>query len=120
MDFQQELPKMHRALVLTSRSEPAEVENIPTPQPTRGSAVVCIIVAGVMSYALKVYEGVRPYTFPTSVVVGSGAIGRIAAVDSNAFLLTPGQLVFFDVTIRGRDDPIGAIFPSAILLAARN
>ncbi|CAM6126640.1 unnamed protein product [Calypogeia fissa] len=53
MDSQQELPKTHRALVLTSRSEPAKVENIPTLQPTPGSAVVRIIVAGVMSYACE-------------------------------------------------------------------
>ncbi|CAM6127296.1 unnamed protein product [Calypogeia fissa] len=114
MGAHQELPKTHRALVLTSRSEPLKVETVPTPQPTPGSAVVRILVAGVMSYAREGYEGIRPYTFPTPLVVGSSAIGRIAAVGPDASLLTPGQLVYFDITIRGRDDPNGAVFLSGI------
>ena len=42
------------------------------------------------------------------LVIGTSAIGRVAAVGSDATLLTPGQLVYVDSTIRGRDDPSAA------------
>lgn len=108
------LPKTHRALVLTSRDKPPTVETIPTPQPTPGSAIVRILASGVMSYAREVYDGTRPYTYPTPLVIGFSAIGRIAAVGPDATLLTPGQLVLIDCTIRGRDDPDSAVFLSGI------
>ncbi|MCJ1376759.1 hypothetical protein MMC20_008004 [Loxospora ochrophaea] len=99
------LPPTHRALVLTSRSQPAEVKTIPTPRPTPGSAVVRVLVSGVLSYSRDIYDGTRAYPFPTPLVIGTGAIGRVAAVGPDATLLTPGQLVYVDLLIRGRDDP---------------
>ena len=36
---------------------------------------------------------------------GYSAVGRIAAVGEDATTLTPGQLVWIDCVIRGRDDP---------------
>lgn len=41
---------------------------------------------------------------PLPLVIGNAAIGRIAAVGPDATKLAVGQLVFFDTTIRGRDD----------------
>ena len=39
------------------------------------------------------------------LVPGTSAIGRIAAIGPDATLLKPGDLVHFDCTIRGRDNP---------------
>ncbi|MCJ1484300.1 hypothetical protein MMC06_004468 [Schaereria dolodes] len=105
MNSQQELPKTHRAIVVTSTEEPPTVRSVPTPQPSPGSAVVQILVASVLPYARDVYNGTRKYPFPRPLVIGSSAIGRVAAVGPDATILTPGQLVLFDSFIRGRDDP---------------
>ncbi|MCJ1474906.1 hypothetical protein MMC13_003566 [Lambiella insularis] len=105
MASQPNLPKTHPALVLSSTSEPPKVQYVPTPQPTPGSAVVRIIVASVLSYSRDIYNGMRPYPFPTPLVIGTSAIGRIAAVGPDATSLTPGQLVHVDCLLRGRDDP---------------
>ena len=111
MTSQQGLPQTHRALVLTSRNEPPKVTTIPTPQPTPGSAIVRVLAANVISYMREVYDGTRPYTFPTPMVTGTSAVGRVAAVGPDATSLKPGQLVLIDSTIHGRDDP------SAIMLS---
>jgi NADPH:quinone reductase-like Zn-dependent oxidoreductase len=99
------LPHTHRVLKLTSRDQPLSVESVPTPKPGPGSAVLRVLVAGVLSYSGDVYSGKKPYPFPTPLVPGSGAIGRIVAVGPDATLLTSGTLVLFDSTIRSRDNP---------------
>jgi threonine dehydrogenase-like Zn-dependent dehydrogenase len=98
------MPKTHRALVLSSPGVPPEVKTIPTPQPTPGSAVVRILVANVAPITRDVYNGTSQKSYPTPLVTGSSAIGRVAAVGPDATLLTPGQLVLVDWVIRGRDD----------------
>ncbi len=105
MSRAQELPKTHRALVLRSTNEPPEVEIIPTPQPTPGSIIVRVLVASVVPYMRDVYNGTRQYPFPMPLVIGSSAIGRIAAVGPDTTFLSPGQLVHVDMFVRGRDDP---------------
>ena len=114
MTAQDDLPKTHRALVLTSRSEPLKVTTVPTPQPTPGSAIVRVLVANVISYMREVYNGTRPYTFPTPMVTGTSAIGRVVAIGPDATSLKPGQLIHIDSTIHGRDDP-SAIMLSGII-----
>lgn len=108
-----ELPETHRALVQRVYAQPLQVETLPTPQPTPGSAVVKVLVANVIGYMKNIYNGARKYSYPTPLVAGTSAIGRVAAVGEDAVSLKPGQLVFFDCTIRGRDDP-GAIILSGI------
>jgi len=39
------------------------------------------------------------------LVIGTSALGRVAAIGPDAVLLKPGQLVFIDSFVRGRDDP---------------
>lgn len=108
-----QLPPTHRALVQRVYAGPLQVETIPTPQPTPGSAIVRVLAANVVSYMGNVYNGTRQYPYPTPLVTGTSAIGRIAAVGPDATSLTPGQLVFVDCVIRGRDDP-SAIFLSGL------
>ena len=99
------LPPTQRALVLTSTSEPPVVQTIATPQPGPGSVIVKVLVANVVSYMREVYNGQRNYPFPTPLVIGTSAVGRVAAVGPDATTLEPGQLVLVDVVIRARDDP---------------
>lgn len=106
------LPATHRALVLSSVRDPLDitlVPNHPTPSPVPGSAVVRILATGVISYAGEVYSGIRSYPFPKPMVPGSSAIGRVAAVGPDAASLKPGQLVFLDSFVRGRDDDAARI-----------
>ncbi|KUJ09344.1 GroES-like protein [Mollisia scopiformis] len=98
------LPETHRALVLTSTSQPPEVKIIPTPQPTPGSAVVRIEAANIISYSKHIYNGTRPYPFSLPLVIGTSAIGRIAALGPDSVSLKEGQLVFIDSFVRARDD----------------
>ena len=99
------LPETHRALVFHSTSEPLKLEVRRTPRPTPGSAIVRILIANVISYMGEIYDGTRRYPFPSPLVTGTSAIGRIAAIGSDATTLKPGNLVLVDSTIRGRDDP---------------
>lgn len=103
------LPETHHALVQQVYAEPLKVEQIPVPKPTPGSAIVKIDVASIISYAKHIYNGARKYQYPTPLVTGTMAIGRIAALGPDAVLLKEGQLVFVDPTIRGRDDPAAII-----------
>ena len=72
-----------------------------------------ILVANVLSYMRDIYNGERQYPFPTPLVAGSSAIGRVAAIGPDATLLKPGMLVLVDCTVRGRDDAT-AVFLSGI------
>ena len=105
------LPPTHRALVLHSTRDPLDmsVEENATPQAIPGTAVVRILAAAVLTYGGNVYSGKKPYPYPTPFVPGSSAVGRIAAVGSDATRLTPGQLVYLDCFIQGRDDPTALI-----------
>jgi hypothetical protein len=104
MTSHQELPNMHRALVLTSTTQPPEVKSIPTPQPGPGNAIVRVEAANIISYSKHIYNGTRPYPLPTPLVIGTSAIGRVAAIGPDAILLKVGQLVWIDSYIGGRDD----------------
>ena len=107
MKQQPPLPATQRALVLNSVRDPLDMSvnpAHPTPQATAGSAVIRVLAAGVLAYGREVYSGVRTYPFPTPMVPGLAAVGRVAAVGPDAVLLRPGDLVFADPFIRGRDD----------------
>ncbi|KAF5649142.1 alcohol dehydrogenase [Fusarium tjaetaba] len=101
------LPKTHRALILHSTRDPYDISVVTqdTPQACPGSAVLRVLSAGVLTYADRVYSGHKPYPYPEPFVIGSSAIGRVAAVGPDATSLHPGQLVFFDSFIQGRDNP---------------
>ena len=105
MPSAQELPKTHRALVLRSTSEPPRVEVIPTPQPGPGSVIVRVLVASVIPYMRDICNGKRQFPFPMPLVIGSSAIGRVAAIGPDTASLREGQLVHVDMFVRGRDDP---------------
>ncbi|KAH8696735.1 alcohol dehydrogenase [Talaromyces proteolyticus] len=102
-------PKTQRALIQEVYAQPPVVKKIDIPTATPGSAVVRIIASGIISYMKDVYDGTRQYPYPTPMIPGTSAIGRIAALGADATTLNIGDLVFVDCVIRGRDDP-GSIF----------
>lgn len=98
-----QLPTTMRAVVVHSTSEPPTVDQVHVPQPFHGSAIVRILSAGVISYIREIYNGKRNYPFPTPLIAGTSAIGRVAAVGPDAAKLKAGDLVFVCCTIRARD-----------------
>lgn len=98
------LPETHKALVLKDRSSGLSVQQVPTPQPTPGSAIVRILSSGVLPYAGAVYSGERNYPFPEPIIPGSSSIGRVAVPGPDATKVAAGDLVFIDCFIRARDD----------------
>ncbi|KAI1372024.1 putative quinone oxidoreductase [Hypoxylon crocopeplum] len=107
------LPTEHRALVLDTLEDGFHVKKVTTPQPGLGNAIVRVDAAGVISYHREVYNGGRGYVFPKPIVGGASAIGRIAALGPDTVALKPGQLVYVDCVIHGRDDP-DSLFLTAI------
>lgn len=102
-----QLPKTHRVLKLNSTSDPYDMAVVsqPCPQAGPGSAVIQVLAATVLTYSGLVFSGRKPYPYPTPFVPGLTAIGRIHALGSDATYLQPGQLVYFDCFIQGRDNP---------------
>ena len=99
-----DLPKTHRALVLSEIGKDPVVQEVPFPECTSGSAVVRISTVGVLDYSRAIYDGRRQYPMPTPLTIGSSAVGRVVKVAQDATSLAVGQLVFVDCYIRGRDD----------------
>ncbi|KAF2128094.1 putative quinone oxidoreductase [Dothidotthia symphoricarpi CBS 119687] len=111
MSFQ--LPAQHHALQLGSIETGLQVKKLPTPQPGLGNAIIRIEAAGILSYHRDVYNGSRHYSFPTPIIGGISAVGRITALGPDATALSEGQLVYVDCVIRARDNP-DTLFLSAI------
>ena len=107
------LPKICRALRQNVYAQAPVVEEIPTPQPYPGAAVVKIELAGVISYMKHIYNGTRKYPYPTPLTLGTSAVGRIAALPVDSTSLQVGQLVLIDSVVRSRDKP-SEIFLAAI------
>lgn len=64
------LPTTQRATVLRSFDQLPEVETVPVPEATPGSAVIQVLAANVVSYMREIYNGQRNYPrkshFPSS------------------------------------------------------
>ncbi|KAJ4320230.1 hypothetical protein N0V94_003494 [Neodidymelliopsis sp. IMI 364377] len=99
------LPISYRALQLESVGKQLQVVQLPMLQSGPGSAIIRIEVAEILSYHREVYNGDRQYSFPTPLVGGINAIGRITALGPDATVLGKGQLVFVNCVIHARDDP---------------
>lgn len=98
------LPATHRALVQETYAQPLVIKHLPTPQPVSGTAIIRVLYAPAMPYTRDVYDGTRNYKYPTPLTTGAMAVGRVAAVGPDAVLLKPGDLVYTDSFVRGRDD----------------
>lgn len=112
----------HKALVSTGYNKPLELQTVPTPTATPGTAVIQVLSTFVLSYMKDVLSGARSYPLTFPLTPGACPIGRISAVGADAVFLKPGQLVFCEATIRARDDPDTTIllgFHGGVTPAAR-
>ncbi|OJJ67027.1 hypothetical protein ASPBRDRAFT_359856 [Aspergillus brasiliensis CBS 101740] len=111
----------HKAAVIHARDKPLVVEQVPRPVASTGDAIVRILAAEIVPYMREVITNQRPYPLSIPMTPGNTAIARIHEVGPDCVTLTPGQLVFCDITIRARDNPAvtmlygvhGAIHPAA-------
>ncbi|KAJ5934448.1 hypothetical protein N7466_003995 [Penicillium verhagenii] len=99
----------HRALVLHSREKPLVLETLPRPIASAGDAIVRILAVDIVPYMGEVISNKRPYPLSLPLTPGNTAIGRIHEVGPDSVALTPGQLVFCEITIRARDNPAVSI-----------
>ncbi|RSL39485.1 hypothetical protein CEP54_016314 [Fusarium duplospermum] len=98
-------PTVNRALWLSSFSEPASVVDLPIPEATAGSAVVQVLAAPIVPYTKAVHAGKVPLlNLSLPLVPSPNAVGRVHAVGPDAIRAKPGDLVYVDATIYGRDD----------------
>lgn len=95
----------HRALVLSSFDQPLSLEIVPRPKAEAGQVVVRVLGVALVPYMQEVLNGTLQYPLSLPMTPGLTAIGRVEQVGPDAVSLCPGQLVFCDVTARGRDDP---------------
>jgi D-arabinose 1-dehydrogenase-like Zn-dependent alcohol dehydrogenase len=95
----------HRALILQARDKPLSLENVAKPTANSGEAVIRVLAVSIVPYMSQVLTGVRPYPLSLPMTPGPNAIGRVESTGNDAVSLAPGQLVYCDATIRGRDDP---------------
>ncbi|TDZ36152.1 L-threonine 3-dehydrogenase [Colletotrichum trifolii] len=94
----------NRAVVLQQQGEPTTIERRPIPSPGSGSVVVRVLAASVRANSPDVYRNSQSgHQLPLPCVPGFYAIARVFGLGPDATRLKPGQLVFFDPYIQGRD-----------------
>lgn len=104
-----DLPPTHKALVLTSKSTPPAIQDLPTPKPVPGSAVVRVHATNIVHYMPQIYNGTRQnYPLSLPLTIGTSAVGRIAALGPDSTFLKIDQLVWIDSFIHSRDNPSDA------------
>ncbi len=101
-----------KAVILESFGTPLVVEDRPEPTLGTGEVLVDVAAAKVLAYAGDVFSGKRQYLITPPLIVGSGAIGRVAAVGHDAAELAVGDWVLCDPTVRARDN---AVSPAIVL-----
>ncbi|KAF2084625.1 isopropanol dehydrogenase [Saccharata proteae CBS 121410] len=110
----------HRAVLITSTStsttsDPSAprsitLANLPTPPspPPHGTVLISPLAAPLSANSRKIWTGATKYPLFPPLVPGGNCVARVLAVPADAVTLKPGMLVFFDCTVRGRDDPDAA------------
>ncbi|RYC54844.1 hypothetical protein CHU98_g11367 [Xylaria longipes] len=99
-----DVPTHYRALVLDHIGSEMRIAQRLMPQADPGSVIVRILESSVLSYQSDIYNGKRHYPLTTPIIGGCSAVGRVAAAGPDAAILVPGQLVWVDCVVRGRDD----------------
>ena len=95
----------YRAIVKDSYQSPPVLRNLEPLVPGNGEVLVRVLAAPFVSYMKQVLDGSRKYPLIFPLTPGMNAIARVEAVGPDAVALRPGQLVFCDITVRGRDNP---------------
>ncbi|KAJ1566541.1 hypothetical protein HK405_009405 [Cladochytrium tenue] len=94
-----------KALVTEGVGKPLALKSLPTPAAVPGSCVVKVLAVAADSGIVRLLSGRSSFTYPGPFTPGGRAIGRVAAVGSDAARLRPGQLVMLESFLRARDDP---------------
>ncbi len=95
-----------KAAILKAFGQPLTIEDIPAPVPGAGEVLVRVLATPVLAYTQEVFTGKRNNSLLLPLIPGGGAIGRVEKTGPDATRLTPGQLVFCDITVRSRDDSL--------------
>ena len=104
----------HTAVVLTNHGQPLERKIVQTPTPTSGQVLVRVLSVLIPPSSKALIAGKFPLPMSVPMTPGTGCIGRVEAIGSDATTVTPGQLVYVDPTVRARDDPSEVIIQGFI------
>ncbi|KAI4606254.1 hypothetical protein J4E80_010231 [Alternaria sp. BMP 0032] len=108
------LPPTMKALLQETKNGPLIPKSIPTPTPGPGSVVVKILANLLQHQTPGILSGKAGFTYPTPMIPGGRAVGRIAATGPDTTCLSEGQLVLLEPFIRARDDADTWIFWGAM------
>lgn len=99
-------PLVNRAVWLSSFTEPPSIIDLPVPEANAGTVVIRVLAAPIVPYTQLVHAGkIAALNLTLPLVPNPNAVGRVHAVGPDAVRLKPGDLVYIDATVRGRDDP---------------
>ncbi|KAF2269963.1 putative isopropanol dehydrogenase [Lojkania enalia] len=93
----------YKALILESFDNLPEVKDLPTPTVTSGSVLVNPLYAVLQNYSRALFKGIFPVTLP--LTPGNSSVARVEVVGPDAVTIKPGDIVWVDSLISGRDDP---------------
>ncbi|GIJ86930.1 hypothetical protein Asppvi_005829 [Aspergillus pseudoviridinutans] len=96
----------HQAIILSEINSPLTLATVPTPAPQSGQVLIKVLASPILAYYRAIFTGKLPYPIPLPFTPGPSPIGRIEAIGSDTTTLKPGQLVYVDLTVRARDDPL--------------
>jgi D-arabinose 1-dehydrogenase-like Zn-dependent alcohol dehydrogenase len=108
------LPKTMKALVQEEKNGPLVLKEVPTPEVGPGSVVVKILANLLQHQTPGILKGEAGFTYPTPMIPGGRALGRVVVPGPDTTSLEVGQLVLLEPFIRARDNPDGWIFWGAM------
>lgn len=101
-----EAPRSNRAVWLKSFISPPELVHLPVPEAGPGSVVIRVLSTWVPPYTAAIHDGsLAVFNLHLPLVPHPANVGRVHAVGPDAVRLEPGDLVYYNPWIKGRDDP---------------
>jgi D-arabinose 1-dehydrogenase-like Zn-dependent alcohol dehydrogenase len=104
------LPNTMKALVQEEKNGPLVLKEVPTPEAGPGSVVVKILANLLQHQTPGILNGEAGFTYPTPIIPGGRAIGRVATTGPDTTAFEIGQLVLLEPFVRARDNPDTWIF----------
>jgi D-arabinose 1-dehydrogenase-like Zn-dependent alcohol dehydrogenase len=95
----------HKALILSSFSEPMKLNTVPTPTPQAGQILIRVLATRITTNTRARTTSSTPFSLSLPLTPGVGGIGRVAAAGPDAVSLKAGDLVVIDNFVTARDDP---------------
>lgn len=104
----------HKAAYLAAAGQALQIRTTPTPVPTSGQVLVRVLSINIGHTHKAILNGAIPLIRHFPLTPGGSCIDRVEAVGSDAVSVEPGQLVYVDPAIIGRDDPMQKIVHGAM------